>query len=182
MKPPKITKSQISQTINLKEFLDFDFSSRDDLMQSIGQKIIDRIVERTQSGQSIEIGDDGNAKFGTLKGPYKKEYVESLEFKAAGKSKGKVNLTLNGDMLSSIDFRIKGNQIILEIDDEEQILKAFNHNTGDTLPKRPFFGISKSEIKEILEPVKDALPKIKKARASDRDEALLDVLEDLENG
>ena len=35
-----------------------------------------------------------------------------------------------------------------------QTKKSFNHDTGDTLPRREFFGITEAEAKEIAREVK----------------------------
>lgn len=57
--------------------------------------VIEHIVDRTQRG----LDKDGRKFPG-----YSPEYVKSLDFKIAGKSKGDVNLTLSGDMLAAIDI------------------------------------------------------------------------------
>lgn len=86
-----------------------------------------------------------------LKSPYSKKYSESLDFVAAGKSKSDVNMSLTGDMLASVQVEDRGgNKIAVYIDGETEVLKAFNHITGDTVPKRPFFGVSKKDVKEII--------------------------------
>ena len=36
--------------------------------------------------------------------------------------------------------------------------KPFNHHTGDTLPARPFFGLTDAEIKQIRDEFKDQVP------------------------
>jgi hypothetical protein len=59
----------------------------------IAQEIIDFVVDRTQGGK-----DKDNKKF---KG-YSKGYTNSLDFKIAGKSPGKVDLTLTEEMLNEL--------------------------------------------------------------------------------
>ncbi len=142
MAAPKITKKKTSQKINLKEEFGIDFRGRDSLKQALGQAIIDRMVSRTKDGKSF---------FGKNFRKYSKDYIDSEDFKAFGKSPGDVNMTLTGDMLASIDILdISGNTIEPGIDDPEEAIKSFAHNTGDgKMPRRAFFGITRKELKEI---------------------------------
>ncbi|MFO0447763.1 MAG: hypothetical protein ACK52I_03575 [Pseudomonadota bacterium] len=149
MKPPKVSLSKIEQEIDLKEFFDADLAESRGIKEAIAQAVIDKIVERTEGGEGLRFSSNGAATPIKLKSPYSKMYAESLEFKAAGKSKNKVNMTLSGDMLAGIDVgSVEGNKIKIYIRDD-QVPKAFNHLTGDTVPARPFFGISKSEMEDI---------------------------------
>lgn len=65
---------------------------------TIAVEVIRFIKERTKSGKD----KDNNS----LKSPnvYSKNYREHIDFKAAGKSGGPVNLTLTGEMLNSIEL------------------------------------------------------------------------------
>ena len=56
--------------------------------------VIEHIVDRTQSGKD---------KRGRDFPGYSPEYIKSLDFEIAGKSRGNVNLTLSGDMLAALD-------------------------------------------------------------------------------
>ena len=150
MEGPRFKKSKVSQTINLKEVFGFDFRGKDSLKELVGQKVLDYMRQRTEAGKAFGGKRD-------LKAPYSKEYAESLEFKAHGKSKNKVNMKLTGDMLGLMDFKIDGNKLIFGWDDPEENAKAFNHNTGDTVPKRPFFGVNKTEMIRIQKSLKDEI-------------------------
>lgn len=152
MKPPKVTKKAIEQIIDLSEFAKgIDFSDSKSLKLAIGEALAEKIRERAESGQGLQFESSGNAKTVKLKAPYSKMYAESLDFLAAGKSRSDVNMTLTGDMLASIQVEDRGNnKIAVYIDGETEVLKAFNHLTGDTVPKRPFFGVSKSDVKKTL--------------------------------
>lgn len=153
MAKPKFSESAVYQEINLGELLGFDLSDASELKQYIGQLILDKIKSRTEEGKGY------NGK--NLKSPYSKSYADSMEFKAFGKSKGNVNMTLSGDMLGLMDIiEDKGNKITIGWDDAEQNAKAYNHNVGDTVPKRPFFGINNKELYEIIREVR---PEIKRA-------------------
>lgn len=112
----------------------------------IGKLIIRRIQERTKEGIS---------KFGKkFPSPsYSEEYASSLDFKIAGKSKGKVDLQQTGDMLGAIELLNDGDGF-LTIGYKEGLEnnKAAwqQENTRSSFPKRKFLGITEKELKEIL--------------------------------
>lgn len=146
MKPPKVTKTLIEQIVDLSEVAPgVDFSQSKSLKLAIGESLAGIMRDRAESGRGVS---DGSVV--KLKSPYSKTYSESLYFIAAGKSKGDVNMTLTGDMLASIQVQDRGgNKIALYIDGEENTLKAFNHQTGDTVPRRPFFGLVEKDLREV---------------------------------
>lgn len=159
MDAPKATLEKLSQTINLNEVIGSDISGDEKLVSKIGQAIIDYMDTRVEDGLGL-----GRKK---LKSPYSKDYSESLNFKAAGKSKGHVNMRLSGDMMASVDIlETIGSKVTIGIEGD-QAPKAFNHQTGDTLPKREFFGVTKDEIKKyILDEFKDEI-KAKKVSSNE---------------
>lgn len=160
MKKPTVTLSKIEQEIDLKELFGVDLSEDESLKQAIGQVLVDTMLTRAESGKGI-----GGVK---LKSPYSKTYANSIEFKAAGKSKGKVNMTLTGDMLAAVNVvSTDGNKIKIGIDDDEQVAKAYNHQVGDTVPARPFFGFTKDELSEVKSKFKSKI----KAAAKDGETA-----------
>lgn len=117
---------------------------------AIGAEIIDYIIDRTKSGK-----DKNNKPFPG----YSKEYVKSLEFKIAGKSKGNVNLTLSGEMLESMKvLNHRSGEIIIGFDkDDENNGKAEGNikgTYGSTTPKpgkkRDFLGIDKDDLKDKI--------------------------------
>ena len=63
--------------------------------KKVADLVIDHIIERTQKGY-----DKDGDKFP----PYSEEYTKSLDFRIAGKSKSRVDLTLSGDMLASLEL------------------------------------------------------------------------------
>lgn len=155
----KLSKRKITQTIDLNEVVGSDISSDEILVTKIGQAIIDYIDTRVEDGMGL-----GREK---LKSPYSKSYSESLNFKAAGKSRSHVNMRLSNDMMAAIDIvEKKGAKITYGITDPEEAAKAYGHQTGfeghPTIPegkyKRPFFGVTKDEIKKyILDEFKDEI-------------------------
>ncbi len=137
----KLSESEVSQTIDLKEVFGVSLTGNEALKQVIGQALIDRIIQRTESNKSVTGGQ--------LK-KYSKEYIESDDFKAFDKSAGDVNMKLTGDMLSTLDIvDSSGSKIKLGWDDATQNAKAYNHNVGDTVPKRAFFGVTKQDLESV---------------------------------
>jgi len=135
--------------VNLKELFGTSLPKDPKLRDAIAQSIIDKIVNRTTKDNT---GWDGRE----FKG-YSKSYKKSDNFGIFGKSANKVNLTLTGDMLGNMDVS-ESNTDAIEIKiDRSDAPKAFNHITGDTLPKRDFFGLSKSEMREIRSTFKEAV-------------------------
>jgi len=152
----KLTKKRVSQKLDLNELTGRNIGSDSVLVRKIAQGIIDYMVDRAKSGRGLGRKD--------LKSPYSKSYSESLTFKAAGKARNDVNMTLSGDMLRSIDILEEdGASVVIGIEDEVDAPKAYGHQTGfeghPTIPsgkyKRPFFGVTADEVK------KQVLPKFK---------------------
>lgn len=155
MKAPKITLEKIEQEIDLEKLFGVDLSDNEAIKSAVGQVLIDRMLTRVESG----VGYGGQK----LKSPYSKVYAESLEFKAAGKSRSKVNMTLTGDMLASVNVKSDGSKVVLYVD-ENEVPKAYNHITGDTVPKRNWFGFTRDELKSLR---KEFAPQIRKAKQAD---------------
>ena len=178
MAKPKITKNNVEQTINLKEIFGVSFKDAPALKQAIGQKIIDKIIRRTESGQGISFSDSGKASTLKLKAPYSKAYQKSTDFKAFGKSKNKVNMTLTGDMLGLLDIkRQTADTITIGWNkDDDQDAKAYNHNIGDTVPRRPFFGISHTELLKIKADMKSEVKQALKIKEAEGKSAFNDFV------
>ena len=123
--------------IDIEKDMGIDFPLAEDAKREIGLAIIEKIIERTRNKkQSLNGGSFTN---------YSEAYA-----KKKGVNVTDVNLTLFGDMLNSLSItQIIGNKIKIESDDRFQTPKIFNHDTGDTLPKRQFFGVLNSELNEI---------------------------------
>lgn len=120
-----------------------------DFKDAVAQKAIDIILERTAEGRSWK---------GTAFKSYAKSYIESDEFQAFGKNKGKVNLTLAGDMLGLMDkIGETRDKIQIGWDDETENAKAANHILGVTVPSRDFFNLNKKELDELKQFAKDLI-------------------------
>lgn len=159
----KLSIDEVSQKIDLSKEAGVDLSRDPNLVNQIGQEIIDYMLERTANGRGI-----GGVK---LKSPYSKAYADSPEFKAYGKTKNEVNMALTGDMLGSIDITNDSpDKLIIAIDGTDtDTKKAYNHNVGDTLPKRPFFGIDQSELDSIMANHEDDFAALKQDVSNTKD-------------
>lgn len=123
----------------------------DSALQSIGEDAITRIISRTKSGQD---------KRGKDFPGYSSSYTGSKDFKIAGKSKDKVNLTLSNEMLNSMEvLETSPGEIVIGFDanDDFNNGKAEGNIKGTYGKKKPirgkkrdFLGITRDEKKEIL--------------------------------
>ncbi len=141
----KISKDEISQSIDLKKYLGKNPSKEQKNL--FFDLFVNKMVERTTSGNDI----DGK-KFEK----YSEKYAEQK-----GVDINSVDLVLDGNMLGDIerDTSAKGSRVKIKID-ENDLLKSFNHSVGDTLPKRDFFGFKDDEeIKDIIKQVEKIAPK-----------------------
>jgi hypothetical protein len=137
----KFSESKTSLKVNLKELLGRKVDD-EDIVEALAQKAIDMIVERTQDGKDV--------KGRNFKPVYSDEYVKSDAFKAFGKKKGVPNLTLTGDMLGLLEpIATSATSFEIGWTDPVENAKAYNHNVGDTLPKRQFLGLQKQELDEL---------------------------------
>lgn len=127
---------EVSQTIDLREYLNGN-TPTEEQKALFAELAIEQINTRTLDGKTI---NGGNFK------KYSKAYADKK-----GVTRDSVDLFLEGDMLDSITrnrSQEDENSLFIEIG-EGETQKAFNHNTGDTLPKREFFGITAQEADRI---------------------------------
>lgn len=142
-KKPEFSLERSRQEIDLTDYFPVDLSET--AKKKFGELLIERMIERTQDGKSF---------YSRNFRQYTKQYAERK-----GVSIGDVDMTDTGDMLLSIKPGSEGrDKLILEISDSLQAKKSYNHNTGDTLPKRTFFGVQDKEIREIAKQVLSEIP------------------------
>lgn len=135
-----ISKDKSEQRVNLKTLLGREPTEKE--KDSFIAEAIEHINQRTLSGKDLE-----GSKFQR----YSKEYAEKK-----GVTRDSVDLFLKGDMLDSIEPVEKTkNTVTFGILGSTEALKSYNHNTGDTLPKREFFGITRKEAEAIIKRVED---------------------------
>jgi hypothetical protein len=167
-------KANLKLKLNLKEILGLDVSRNEGLKRALGERFLRRIQERTEENTS---------RTGKTFKKYSDVYVDSLDFKAAGKSEDDVNLKLTGDMLGLMQVNAKDNSNIVEIswESDNERAKAFNHVTGDTVPKRDFFGLPSIDVKEIKNEFRSEIRDIKRSRGRNRDTAILNLIKRIES-
>jgi hypothetical protein len=129
---PKYSLDEVSQEIDLSEVLGRNPSEVE--AREFLDEAINLIIERTQAGFDI----NGRA--------FKQYSEEYAQFK--GVSRGDVDLTLTSAMLSGTAGEVDGSRVKLFVE-ADQVSKAYNHNVGDTLPKRTYFGLTTEEIESI---------------------------------
>ena len=162
----KVTKEEVSQTFDIETEFGVDLSDEPRLRDEIGQAIIDRIRERCV--------DDNEDYLNRPLKKYDEDYVESDAFDDFNKSEADVNMTLTGKMLESIDF--EDNQSVIKIEvAKKETPKAYNHQIGDTVERRSWFGMSKKEIGDIKKSFSNEL-KAAKAKQEPKTQSVLDLL------
>lgn len=130
-----VSLSEMNQEINLEKYLGREPTETE--KQRFADLAIDTITTRTLDGKTINGG-----KFAK----YSKAYADKK-----GVTQDSVDLFLDGDMLGSIRRRVEGekqNTLMIALQ-EDQVPKGYNHNVGDTVKKRPWFGLTDLEAKAI---------------------------------
>lgn len=117
-----------------------------------GARVVDEIVRRTQ--------EDNVDKKGARFRKYSKAYIKSLNFEIAGKEAGKVDLTLSGDMLGTMQvLGVAGSSVTIGWNIQVEDEKAGYHVEGTgKMPKRDFLGLPKDEQYKILKGVLRDIP------------------------
>lgn len=119
--------------------------------KALGLQILNFIRKRTKNRNV----DRRNRPFAK----YSKSYVNSLDFKNAGKSKNIVNLTLSGDMLAAMKLisHKRGELLIGFENGTEENARADGNIRGTygaqtkIAAKRDFLGITKKDLNGLLE-------------------------------
>lgn len=96
---------------------------RSEVQEEIATFLLESILEHVGSGKSPVAG-------GKFKSTLSSEYAER-------KGDNLANLDLTGDMLRALEFKIsKDGSITFGVWDDDQAPKFYNHQVGDTLPRR----------------------------------------------
>ena len=131
-----------SQTVTIRIPIEFDKPTR----LLIAEDIVEFIRNRTSRGL-----DKNNKPFT----PYSKSYVDSIDFKNAGKRKNRVNLELSGDMMTELqvlNVEAAGFVVIGYPLGEENNRAAWQRNNLQPgFPKRDFLGIAQKDLKKIID-------------------------------
>lgn len=131
--------------------VDVDVSYTDAERRELAREIIDFIVSRTRDKNL----DKDNRSFPG----YSKDYINSLEFKLAGKSRSDIDLTLSGDMLDSIKLlSSRAGKLVIGFDRGTENDKAegnrigsYGKSFGNPTKARDFLGIHPEDLSKILE-------------------------------
>ena len=123
-----ITKNEVSFTYDLDELLeDVPEEDREDAAFDAGNAALDAVKGYMEGSRSPVRGE---GKFKALSKDYKK-----LKQKVAGNKKA--NLKLFGDLDEAMEVEANDSSFTISIR-QDNTEKAYNHNVGDTLPKRQF--------------------------------------------
>ena len=136
----KITANTIEVTNMLKGISRKQTSAIKKSLNRVSNMAVQMITVRTQKG----LKPDG----GTFKA-YSQAYKKSKDFQKK-RNRGRVDLTLSGQMFRSLDFRQRGFKNTLLFANKDMEKRAFKHDTGvGKLPVRPFFSIGRKEEGKI---------------------------------
>lgn len=162
-----IRKNKIRYRIDLKEKLkDVRPGKRKEAARAFGEALRDKMFEFMDNENSPV---SGRRRFRKLTDGYRKRKLEQ------GASP-KPDLKLSNAMRRSIKVNAKKSEVELAITDSLQKKKAYNHNVGDTLPRRQFIpddngkfkrdiiNAANKSIKKYIDPQKARRKKTKKRR------------------
>ena len=136
-----VSLSELSQEINLKDYIGRKPTAKE-------KKLFADLAVDTMINRTLDTNDINGKKFKK----YSKEYAE-----LKGVTRSSVDLFLEGDMLENIGRRSskeKAGSVFIQMKKGLQTKKAYNHNFGDTLPQREFFGVTDMEAKKIAKEIK----------------------------
>jgi hypothetical protein len=121
-----INLSEVSFDFEIPNFDQVPEGARDELVDEIGEFLLDSILDY--------VGDSNSPVAG---GKFKKELSEAYA-KLSGKNSA--NLDFTGSMLDSLEIipDYDNGIVTIGVFDPDETPKAFNHQTGDTLPVRQF--------------------------------------------
>ena len=146
-----VKAKNIQATIKLPS----DYS--DDELSAISQDIVNFIRARSEKG--IDKNGERFKPYTIPKGKKESPYENSLDFRLAGKTKGKVDLKLSGDMLAMLRvIDTKNNKVTIgyETSDAEagraegNQIGSYGQPKANSSKARPFIGITNDQLKAIL--------------------------------
>jgi hypothetical protein len=105
------------------------------------------------------LSDIGEAKSPVTGRAFRKLSKDYAEYKEGESSSVIPNMELTGEMLDALEVEDRGgSKIEIGWFEEDQAAKAFNHTTGDTVPKRPLIPTPSQEFRPgILEEIENIL-------------------------
>lgn len=113
------------------------------MREALGKEVVEFIRRRTESGK-----DKNDERF--IK--YSKAYINSKDFKNAGKSPSKVNLTLSGDMLIALDILShKSGSVLIGFENGTEE----NARADGNVQTRDFMGIKDKDLDKLIDKVRE---------------------------
>jgi hypothetical protein len=121
-----ISLNEVSFDFEIPNFDEVPAEVRQELVDEIGEFLLDSILDYVGESKSPVAG-----------GKFKRELSDAYK-KIAGKDNA--NLDLTGSMLDSLEIipDYDSGRVTIGVFDPDETPKAFNHQTGDTLPVRQF--------------------------------------------
>lgn len=170
----KISRSEIASIIDISDELKgVPKSDRAELKERIGELLVEQILESVADAKTPVEGGEYKRVLSPEYGKFKREETGS----------DKANLDLTGEMLSSLDFKIKGDKIELGIFDSMEAPKADGHNnfSGESkLPTRQFLPKEGQEFKaNIQELLRDTIADYKADNVNEKELAKVESKSDL---
>lgn len=128
---------------------------------ALGEALIEQMRKNAESGKGRSFDNkairDGLIDAYTKFPKYSKGYIKSLDFKNAGKSQSKVDLTLSGDLLQSMQVvSNKPDQITIGFPDDQQgkadgnIRGTYGKDSPDSSKARNFLGLTETDFNKIV--------------------------------
>lgn len=163
-----ITKDNVSFTYDMDQHLKgVPENDRQDAANDAGEAALVKIAELVEKKRSPVKGNNKN--FDALSDKYAK-----LKQKRVGNKNP--NLRLTGELIESLDVESDSNSFTIQVTgDEGNVQKAYNHNIGDTVPKRQFLpDESNGETfkSAVVQAIKQSISKYKKKPVSEVDKPL----------
>lgn len=143
-----ISKEETSFIFEIPNIDQVPSNLRGDLVNEVGDYLVQSILDYV-----------GEAKSPVAGGKYKSKLSDAYA-KSQKMGDTLANLDLNGDMLNALTFKTNAytGKVTVGIFDDEQAIKSYNHNVGDTLPQRQFIPDEDQLLKaEIIRGVKRIL-------------------------
>jgi hypothetical protein len=149
-----ISKDEVSYTYELDDLLkDVPEEDREDAAFDAGNAALGA-VKSYMEGSTSPVSGEG--RFKALSKDYKKK-----KRKITGNEKA--NLKLFGDLDEAMEVDADDSSFTISVSGRENTLKAYNHNVGDTLPKRQFLpGEGETFKRNVVAKIKEQIAKYKK--------------------
>ncbi|HAT77251.1 MAG TPA: hypothetical protein DCS19_10560 [Flavobacterium sp.] len=132
-----------------------------EVLNQIGDEMVSSIQNRTRLGDGVSAMGSVKSKLAPLSPNYIRMRESHLQSIMWGLARTRLShLTLTGQMLSSIDYEISRNGVILKFNNEKALEKAqWAHAGYDNRPQRPFFFLSNLDQKRVKLLLEEAFDK-----------------------